>query len=158
VSDILAELPPQLQPVVLAKASAKGKGGRHPAADPKALDPDMDPRRARRIMANRQSAARSKLKQKVMMESLRATRELVERGGAAAEVAALREQVTTLSARTQQLESANAALTRQLQVRRCCCAGRFVKWLPASAFSSCFIPLRLWSNKVARALLRACGY
>ena len=41
----------------------KGKGGRQPAADPR-LDPSIDPKRARRILANRLSAARSKMKQK----------------------------------------------------------------------------------------------
>jgi hypothetical protein len=41
----------------------KGKGGRQPAADPR-LDPSIDPKRARRIMANRLSAAKSKMKQK----------------------------------------------------------------------------------------------
>ncbi|KAI3436031.1 hypothetical protein D9Q98_002088 [Chlorella vulgaris] len=41
----------------------KGRGGRQPAIDPR-LDPSVDPKRARRIMANRLSAAKSKLRQK----------------------------------------------------------------------------------------------
>jgi hypothetical protein len=45
----------------------KGKGGRQPAADPR-LDPSVDPKRARRILANRLSAARSKMKQKSHVE------------------------------------------------------------------------------------------
>lgn len=45
----------------------KGKGGRQPAADPR-LDPGIDPKRARRILANRLSAARSKMKQKSHVE------------------------------------------------------------------------------------------
>ncbi|CAL8469435.1 g8976 [Coccomyxa elongata] len=48
----------------------KGKGGRQPAADPR-LDPGIDPKRARRILANRLSAARSKMKQKSHVEALR---------------------------------------------------------------------------------------
>ena len=49
----------------------KGKGGRQPAADPR-LDPSVDPKRARRILANRLSAARSKMKQKSHVEVLHA--------------------------------------------------------------------------------------
>jgi hypothetical protein len=45
----------------------KGKGGRQPAADPR-LDPGIDPKKARRILANRLSAARSKMKQKTHVE------------------------------------------------------------------------------------------
>ena len=51
----------------------KGKGGRQPAADPR-LDPGIDPKRARRILANRLSAARSKMKQKSHVEVLPACR------------------------------------------------------------------------------------
>ena len=45
-------------------------GGRQPASDPR-LDPAIDPKRAKRILANRLSAARSKLKQKSHLEALR---------------------------------------------------------------------------------------
>ena len=45
----------------------RGKGGRQPAADPR-LDPSIDARRAKRILANRLSAARSKMKQKNQMD------------------------------------------------------------------------------------------
>lgn len=45
----------------------RGKGGRQPAADPR-LDPNIDARRAKRILANRLSAARSKLRQKNQMD------------------------------------------------------------------------------------------
>lgn len=41
----------------------KGKGGRQRATDPR-RDPRMDPKKARRILANRLSAARSKMRQK----------------------------------------------------------------------------------------------
>lgn len=51
----------------------KGKGGRQPAADPR-LDPAIDPKRARRILANRLSAARSKMKQKSHVEVRAATK------------------------------------------------------------------------------------
>lgn len=45
----------------------KGKGGRQPASDPR-LDPSVDPKKARRILANRLSAARSKLKQRSQLD------------------------------------------------------------------------------------------
>ena len=45
----------------------RGKGGRQPAADPR-LDPSIDERKAKRILANRLSAARSKMKQKNQTE------------------------------------------------------------------------------------------
>ena len=45
----------------------RGKGGRQPAQDPR-LDPNIDERKAKRILANRLSAARSKMKQKNQME------------------------------------------------------------------------------------------
>ncbi len=47
VNKMLSELPPELQPVVLAKVAVKGRGGRQPAADPRDLDPNMDPRKVR---------------------------------------------------------------------------------------------------------------
>lgn len=47
----------------------RGKGGRQPASDPR-LDPNIDERRAKRILANRLSAARSKMKQKNQMDVL----------------------------------------------------------------------------------------
>jgi hypothetical protein len=50
---VLEGLPPALVPLVIAKSTArKGKGGRQPAADPR-LEPGMDPKRAKRILANR---------------------------------------------------------------------------------------------------------
>ncbi len=45
----------------------KGKGGRQPAADPR-RDPTVAPAKARRILANRLSAARSKMKAKSKAE------------------------------------------------------------------------------------------
>lgn len=45
----------------------RGKGGRQPASDPR-LDPNIDERKAKRILANRLSAARSKMKQKNQMD------------------------------------------------------------------------------------------
>ena len=49
----LADLPAPLVPLIIAKSTARrGKGGRQPAADPR-LDPDMDPKKAKRILANR---------------------------------------------------------------------------------------------------------
>lgn len=43
----------------------RGKGGRNPALDAR-LDPNIDPKKAARIMANRLSAARSKMRRKMM--------------------------------------------------------------------------------------------
>ena len=58
----------QLHKVYLTPASKrKGKGGRQPATDPR-LDPSVDPKKARRILANRLSAARSKLKQRSQVD------------------------------------------------------------------------------------------
>ena len=55
---------------VLGKVTHRGKGGRTPASDPR-LDPSIDPKKAKRILANRISAARSKIRQKVVMETLK---------------------------------------------------------------------------------------
>ncbi|GAX80783.1 hypothetical protein CEUSTIGMA_g8219.t1 [Chlamydomonas eustigma] len=46
-----------------SKRKDRGKGGRNPSKDAR-LDPSIDPKKAARIMANRLSAARSKLRQK----------------------------------------------------------------------------------------------
>ncbi|EIE21590.1 hypothetical protein COCSUDRAFT_66962 [Coccomyxa subellipsoidea C-169] len=69
----------------------KGKGGRQPAADPR-LDPGIDPKRARRILANRLSAARSKMKQKSHVEALRRKVEILtfHKSNLAAEIEKLR--------------------------------------------------------------------
>ncbi|KAK9908303.1 hypothetical protein WJX75_005720 [Coccomyxa subellipsoidea] len=69
----------------------KGKGGRQPAADPR-LDPSVDPKRARRILANRLSAARSKMKQKSHVEALRRKVEILtfHKSNLAAEIEKLR--------------------------------------------------------------------
>lgn len=67
-ASLLKDLPTPLVPLVIAKSTTRrGKGGRQPAADPR-LDPNMDPKRAMRILKNRLSAARSKLKQKLLNE------------------------------------------------------------------------------------------
>lgn len=67
------DLEPQTVSALLEKVQRKGKGGRAPAEDPR-LDPSIDPRKARRILANRISAARSKLKQKLILEGLKVRR------------------------------------------------------------------------------------
>ncbi|GIL53862.1 hypothetical protein Vafri_9378 [Volvox africanus] len=69
--EVLGDLEPQTVSALLEKVQRKGKGGRAPAEDPR-LDPSIDPRKARRILANRISAARSKLKQKLILEGLKA--------------------------------------------------------------------------------------
>lgn len=59
-----------LQSMLLFRPNKKkGKGGRQPAKDPR-LDPNMCPKRAKRIVANRLSAAKSKQKQKEQIEKL----------------------------------------------------------------------------------------
>lgn len=68
--ELLGDLEPQAMSALLEKVQRKGKGGRAPAEDPR-LDPNIDPRKARRILANRISAARSKLKQKLLLEGLK---------------------------------------------------------------------------------------
>ena len=57
----------------LLKKQTKGKkkqNTRKTAPDPR-LDPNIDPKRAKRIIANRESAARSKAKQKQHLENLK---------------------------------------------------------------------------------------
>jgi hypothetical protein len=52
-NNLLADLPAPLVPLIIAKStSRRGKGGRQPASDPRD-DPDMDPKKAKRILANR---------------------------------------------------------------------------------------------------------
>ena len=46
----------------------RGKGGRNPALDAR-LDPNIDPKKAARIMANRLSAARSKMRRKMISQT-----------------------------------------------------------------------------------------
>ena len=46
------DLPEELVTHVLDKAQRRGKGGRQPADDPM-LDPNVNPKRAKRILANR---------------------------------------------------------------------------------------------------------
>lgn len=53
-----------------APSLRKGKGGRQPKMDPR-MDPNIDPKKAKRILANRLSAAKSKLKQKTVMDGLK---------------------------------------------------------------------------------------
>lgn len=52
----------------------RGKGGRQPAINP-FLDPAVDPKRAKRVLANRLSAARSKARQRSLLQNLLETYE-----------------------------------------------------------------------------------
>lgn len=88
----------------------KGKGGRQPANDPR-LDPTVDPKKARRIVANRISAAKSKLKQKSEIEVLRA--QLSEVTG---QRDALQQQVDAVQRHCQGLEDHNKQLQNTVQV------------------------------------------
>lgn len=54
---------------VVQKVQQRGRGGRTPAGDPR-LDPNIEPKKAKRILANRLSAAKSKMRQRVLSESL----------------------------------------------------------------------------------------
>jgi hypothetical protein len=87
----------------------KGKGGRQPAGNP-LLDPRIDPKKAKRILANRLSAAKSKLKQKSQAEGMRQRVEMLrlQREGLATEV-------TTLEAACAAKEAEREALLRQLR-------------------------------------------
>ncbi|BDA44827.1 probable transcription factor VIP1 at C-terminar half [Coccomyxa sp. Obi] len=94
----------------------KGKGGRQPAADPR-LDPGIDPKRARRILANRLSAARSKMKQKSHVEALRRKVEILtfHKSNLAAEIEKLR-------AACNRRASHNSVLKMKLDELRAHCA------------------------------------
>lgn len=71
----------------------KGKGGRQPATDPR-MDPNIDPKKARRILANRLSAAKSKMRQKSAIENLKAKMQSLEnkRKSLMEEIALLKEK------------------------------------------------------------------
>ena len=88
----------------------KGKGGRQPAQDPR-LDPDIDPKRAKRILANRQSAARSKLKQKVLMDGLRSRQNVL-----AVQREAVTQELCHLSHKCRELEQDNHLIRCRVQV------------------------------------------
>ena len=85
-----------------------------PAADPR-LDPRIDPRKAKRILANRLSAAKSKMKQKSVVDAAKAqVGELAaQRDALAAEVQGYSSAVATAAAEQQ-------TLLQQLQVRQGC--------------------------------------
>ncbi len=57
----------KLKAMLTPASKRKGKGGRKPAVDPR-LIPGTDIRKARRLLANRLSAARSSMKQKNQIE------------------------------------------------------------------------------------------
>lgn len=71
-NEVLSELdvPAEVATMLLAKAAIRrGRGGRQKQEDPR-LDPKLraNPAKAARILANREAAARSKLKQKLLKE------------------------------------------------------------------------------------------
>lgn len=88
----------------------KGKGGRQPANDPR-LDPTVDPKKARRIVANRISAAKSKLKQKSEIEVLKA--QLSEM---TAQRDTLQQQTDAMQRHCQGLEDHNKQLQSTVQI------------------------------------------
>ena len=90
----------------------KKKSCRKTAPDPR-LDPTIDPKRAKRIVANRESAARSKTKQKQHLEYLKNThKELV------AQKLAIQQQIDKSQADSKRLETENKALIVQLELIR----------------------------------------
>ncbi|GAB4821745.1 hypothetical protein N2152v2_008791 [Parachlorella kessleri] len=89
----------------------RGKGGRQPAPDPRLENPEMDPKRARRIMANRLSAAKSKLKQKTRLMGVQH-----QLGQLKGQKAALAAELDNYMAACKAEEEAQALLTRQIQV------------------------------------------
>ena len=66
ISDPLDELLEAHAQYLTPKHLRKGRGGRQPASDPR-HDPGIEPKKARRILANRLSAARSKMRQKTVV-------------------------------------------------------------------------------------------
>lgn len=107
---VLSDLPPALVPLVIAKSTARrGKGGRQPAADPR-LDPAVDPKRAKRILANRNSAAKSKLKQKLVMEGLKTKHQVL-----LCQQQVVARQVAEMKRHLANLERENAQLEEQVQ-------------------------------------------
>eukprot|EP00798_Chlamydomonas_sp_ICE-L_P002584 gene2584-30972_t len=65
----LPDISMDLLPSILENVAKRGKGGRLPSADPRGL-PGVDPRKARRILANREHAARDKMKQRMMLATM----------------------------------------------------------------------------------------
>lgn len=105
--DIANEMLPQL----MENVTRKGRGGRQPAVDPR-HDPEIDPKRAKRILANRESAARSKLKQKLLMETLKTRQDVLvtQRMTAQEELDLLRRMCRDLQAKNTELEARVKAL------------------------------------------------
>ncbi|KAK9800764.1 hypothetical protein WJX73_009280 [Symbiochloris irregularis] len=100
----------QLHKVYLTPASKrKGKGGRQPATDPR-LDPAVDPKKARRILANRLSAARSKLKQRSQIDDLQKQIENLER-----DKEAMAEDMATMQAACNEQLQIGSSLGQRLQ-------------------------------------------
>uniref|UniRef100_A0A7R9YWF4 BZIP domain-containing protein n=1 Tax=Chlamydomonas euryale TaxID=1486919 RepID=A0A7R9YWF4_9CHLO len=87
----------------------KGKGGRNPAGDAR-LDPSIDPKKAMRIMANRLSAARSKLRQKLVTEGQRVKVEMLQ-----SQKEKILEELERLTVACQKLEAFNDARVRAIE-------------------------------------------
>lgn len=101
-NDFVAEYHPKRQ----------GRGGRLPAVDPR-LDPNIDPKRAKRILANRQSAAKSKQKQRLLGDTLKRQQEsLLRQKNRAA------EEYKLLLRACEELEASNALLCVKVQELR----------------------------------------
>eukprot|EP00884_Botryococcus_braunii_P014785 jgi/Botrbrau1/23307/Bobra.0102s0046.1 len=103
----LQELDSRHKAMLTPASKRKGKGGRQPAGDPR-LIPGIDIRKARRIMANRLSAAKSKHKQKKQIEDLRGKNNLLKE-----EKAALDSEIPVL----EKANFENAQLNARIQTR-----------------------------------------
>mmetsp|Transcript_19171 Transcript_19171/g.53462 ORF Transcript_19171/g.53462 Transcript_19171/m.53462 type:complete len:418 (-) Transcript_19171:340-1593(-) len=89
----------------------KGRGGRTAAMDPR-LDPNVDPKRAKRILANRLSAARSKNKQRGQLDGLENAKNLLthQKQELLKEAAWLRAEVQTAEEEAAKLQAHLKAL------------------------------------------------
>ena len=90
----------------------KGRGGRTAAMDPR-LDPSIDPKRAKRILANRQSAARSKNKQRGHLDTLQGTHTVLGH-----QKSVLLKEVAWLRAEVQGMEEESSKLEVQINALR----------------------------------------
>ena len=95
-----------------APTRRKGRGGRTAAMDPR-LDPSIDPKRAKRILANRQSAARSKNKQRGHLDTLQGTQNVLGH-----QKSVLLKEVAWLRAEVQGMEEEASKLEVQINVLR----------------------------------------
>jgi len=96
----------------LEKEPKQRKGSRKNAPDPR-LDPNIDPRRAKRIVANRESAARSKAKQKQHLENLKSMHRSLYM-----QKTMIQQELDAIQADSKRVEEENATLVSMLHAYR----------------------------------------